>query len=91
MWAQAPGIMCSKLAEVTALGAGLEKLQALTSLHLDFLNCSGYVGAGPKYPVLAAQRQSAKTFREQGRLRGGARSVIESGRAVDKVRTAQQS
>ena len=36
MWAQAPGIQCSQLAEVTALGAGLENLQALTSLHLDF-------------------------------------------------------
>ena len=40
MWAQAPGIQCSQLAEVTALGAGLEKLQALTSLHLNFEGCS---------------------------------------------------
>ena len=40
MWAQAPGIQCSKLAEVTALGAGLEKLQALTSLNLSFYCCS---------------------------------------------------
>ena len=31
---------CSQLAEVTALGAGLEKLQALTSLHLNFFGCS---------------------------------------------------
>ena len=31
MWAQAPGIQCSQLADVAPLGAGLEKLQALTS------------------------------------------------------------
>ena len=39
MWAQAPGIQCSQLADVAALGAGLEKLQALTSPKLNFLGC----------------------------------------------------
>ena len=53
----------------------------------------GYVGAGPRYTVHAAQRQSAiRVYRgeEQGRLLGGARSVVESGCDVEKVRTAQQ-
>ena len=40
MWAQAPGIQCSQLADVAPLGAGLEKLQALTSLDLNFEECS---------------------------------------------------
>ena len=40
MWAQAPGIQCSQLADVAPLGAGLEKLQALTSLDLNFDSCS---------------------------------------------------
>ena len=40
MWAQAPGIQCSQLADVAPLGAGLEKLQALTSLKLSFYGCS---------------------------------------------------
>ena len=40
MWASAPGILCLQLADVAALGAGLEKLQALTSLNLKFGNCS---------------------------------------------------
>ena len=40
MWAQAPGIQCSQLADVAALGAALEKLEALTSLKLDFEECS---------------------------------------------------
>ena len=40
MWAQAPGIQCSQLADVAPLGAGLEKLQALTSLNLNFGGCS---------------------------------------------------
>ena len=40
MWASAPGIQCSQLADVAPLGAGLEKLQALTSLNLDFRFCS---------------------------------------------------
>ena len=40
MWAQAPGIQCSQLADVAPLGAGLEKLLALTSLNLDFSGCS---------------------------------------------------
>ena len=35
MWAQAPGIQCSQLADVAPLGAGLEKLQALKSLQLS--------------------------------------------------------
>ena len=39
MWAQAPGIQCSELADVAPLGAGLEKLQALTSLKLNFEYC----------------------------------------------------
>ena len=44
MWAQAPGIQCSQLADVAALGAGLEKLQALTSLGLNFRSCSQLSG-----------------------------------------------
>ena len=44
MWAQAPGIQCSQLADVAPLGAGLEKLQALTSLKLDFRRCSQLSG-----------------------------------------------
>ena len=35
---------CSQLAEVTALGAGLEKLQALTYLNFDFGGCSELSG-----------------------------------------------
>ena len=51
---------CSQLADVAALGAGLEKLQALTSLHLDFRWCSQLaevtaLGAGlEKLQALAA-------------------------------------
>ena len=40
MWAHAPGIQCSQLADVAALGAKLEKMQALTSLELNFRYCS---------------------------------------------------
>ena len=40
MWAQAPGIQCSQLADVAPLGAGLEKLQALTFQFLRFGRCS---------------------------------------------------
>ena len=36
----ASGTQCSKLADVLALGAGLEKLQALASLKLYFYGCS---------------------------------------------------
>ena len=46
MWAQAPGIQCSQLADVAPLGAGLEKLQALTSLNLDFF-CSQLADVAP--------------------------------------------
>ena len=35
MWAQAPGIQCTKLVDVAALGAGLAKPQAFESLNLD--------------------------------------------------------
>ena len=44
MWAQAPGIQCKQLADVAPLGAALEKLQALTSLDLNFKNCSQLSG-----------------------------------------------
>ena len=47
MWAQAPGIQCFKLADVAPLGAGLEKLQALTSLNLNFYGCSQLAEDGP--------------------------------------------
>ena len=47
MWAQAPGIQCSQLADVAPLGAGLEKLQALTSLKLDFANCEQLADVAP--------------------------------------------
>ena len=40
MWAQAPGIQCSQLADVAALGAGLGQLQALTALALNFEGCA---------------------------------------------------
>ena len=39
MWAQAPGIQCSQLADVAPLGAALEKLQALTYLDFNFGGC----------------------------------------------------
>ena len=55
MWAQAPGIQCSQLADVAPLGAGLEKLQALTSLKLNFERCSqlllAEVGSHPLHVV----------------------------------------
>ena len=59
MWASAPGIQCSQLADVAPLGAGLEKLQALTSLKLDFEECSQLNGKfqkefGSKESFLAA-------------------------------------
>ena len=38
----------------------------------------GYVGAGPRYPVLAARGEFASFFREQRRVLGGSGSVIES-------------
>ena len=44
MWAQAPGIQCSQLADVAPLGAGLEKLQALTSLNLNLKGCKQLTG-----------------------------------------------
>ena len=44
MWAQAPGIQCSQLADVAPLGTGLGKLQALMSLELDFSQCSQLSG-----------------------------------------------
>ena len=44
MWAQAPGIQWSQLADVAPLGAGLEKLPALTSLDLYFGGCSQLSG-----------------------------------------------
>ena len=49
MWAQAPGIQCSQLADVAALGAALEKLEALTSLKLDFEDCSQLSGQLQKH------------------------------------------
>ena len=44
MWAQAPGIQCSKVADVAPLGAALEKLQALTSLDFYFDGCEQLSG-----------------------------------------------
>ena len=46
----------------------------------------GYVGAGPRYPVLAAQRPAPNTIRQQRVVFGGGGSVTESD-AVEKVRT----
>ena len=46
----------------------------------------GYVGAGPRYPVLAAQPPAANTLRQQRVVFGGGGSVTESD-AVEKVRT----
>ena len=38
----------------------------------------GYVGAGPRYSVLAAHGEFASSVREQRRVLGGSGSVIES-------------
>ena len=46
----------------------------------------GYVGAGPRYSVLAAQRPAPNTIRQQRVVFGGGGSVTESD-AVEKVRT----
>ena len=44
----------------------------------------GYVGSGPRYPVLAAPRRFEKTIQQQGRLLGGGRRVSESDGDMDE-------
>ena len=91
MWAQAPGIQCSELADVSALGSGLEKLQGLTSLNLGFRYCEQLSynlqeDFESKADFVAALRDRVRT--ESG---GDTESLTESGGEMEKVRTAQQS
>ena len=55
-------------------------------MTIDTKAARGYVGAGPRYSVLAAQRPAQNTLRQQRVVFGGGGSVTESD-AVEKVRT----